>query len=193
LKQLTYPKAVDAVLAPAGFVRENPRVWVRKIGDYQDEIDLQVSISSNSITFNFAFTDMATAAVVDTAKPARSKFSSTFPDNFRLGLLTDNYDKWWNRSDPDGPSAMAEGLKTHVLPFLDGLHSLEGMKAFLQTRVIKWRSPAARMHLAVTQARLGDKAAALETLEEPPPKWWFRELPSAVEHVENLKAAIRAL
>lgn len=136
---------------------------------------------------------MVTAGIVNAAAPAGSKFSSTFPDNFRLGDLTDGYDKWWNRSDQNGPSAMAEGLKTHVLPFLDGLHSLEGMKAFLQTRVIKWRSPAARLHLAVTQARLGDKAAALETLEEPSPKWWFRELPSAVEHTENLKAAIRAL
>jgi hypothetical protein len=192
-KRLTYPKAVDAVLAPAGFVRDNPQLWVRQIGDYRDEIDLQVSISSNSTILNFAFTNLVTADIVNAAAPAGSKFSSTFPDNFRVGDLTDNYDKWWNRSDPDGPAHMAAAIRAYVLPFLDGLHSLEGVKAFLQTRVIAWRSPAARLHLAVTQARLGDRAAALETLEEPPPKWWFRQLPAAVEHVENLKAAIRAL
>jgi len=65
--------------------------------------------------------------------------------------------------------AMADAIRQFALPFLDGLHSPEAMKAYLEARgSIKWRDPLARMYVAIILRRLGRTAEALEALSDPP-------------------------
>jgi len=169
VRKISFPKAVGAVLADAGFALSTRNEWVRSHGDYVDRVDLQISRGFDQITVNLHILDDRVRSAIQSAHPTDPFLASFSPIHVRLPTIMSGYDKWWIRSDPDGPAKVAEAVKTYALPFFDGLHSPEAMLAYLQVRgSIQWRNPTARMNVALILHRLGRTSEALSALDDPP-------------------------
>jgi hypothetical protein len=175
MKRLSFPKAVGEVLLEEGFSRSttvepSAPTWVRHLGYYRDTIEIQVSIMLNIITINTRYDDLVTKAIVDgCCLPGdnRARFRQVDVRPGRILRGPDAGDEWWSRSEPDGPAKLADFVRTKALPFLGTVHSLEGMRDFLEPRLFSKQMWDERMDLAVTLCRLGNKARAAEVIEEP--------------------------
>jgi hypothetical protein len=193
MKRISFPKAVGGVLEPVGFEKTATRgLWRRQCGDYLDGIELQISKFFDRITVNVWVRDDVSAAILAKIHPPDREPGIEVPVSLRIGKIVNgpkSLDKWWLRSDPNGPAEIAEMLKTGVLPFLDRVHSLEGMTAYLEMNVVNWDD---RLNLAVALYRLGEKERALKVLDESTPKWWSREKPHLVTRIEHLRRIIAA-
>lgn len=168
MKRLTYSKSVGDVLVAAGFHKSGRNRWLREVGEYLDAVDIQMGRDLKDLTVNLHLRNRVAKDLINASAPAGAPGLS-YTLSKRLGLLEGRFDKWWNRSDPEGPAQVADAIKTHALPFLDGLHSLEALMTYLEPeRETKWRDTTRRMELAITLARLGRNQDAIDLLSDPP-------------------------
>ena len=187
MKRLTYPKAMAAVLEGIGFER-NKDQWFRRSGMFEDNIDFQVGKDLKDITANARLRNFAVEIEISRASPPGEHIGILYPVYRRVPMLIDRHDRWWSRSDPDGPAQMAAAVRDYALPFLERLHSLEALKAYLEeTGSIKWRDATSRMYVAIILGLTGRTEEAVEALSDPP-RWtsdpWLRT-------IETLRQRIR--
>lgn len=183
MKKLTYPKAVGDVLENAGFVKVEKDRWRREIGDYVDQIVIYLSRDFKEIAVDIHVEDRITQDIICEAT-TDPLWMSRLPIDIPLPWL-DGKGNWWPRGDPEGPSKLAQAVRLWALPFLQGLHSLEGMRAYLEKAAPNRWYKEARLSLAVTLSRLGDHDKALEILNDSMPMAWRRT--PHFQRVENLK------
>lgn len=176
----SFKAAVGKVLAPEGFVGQGSD-WTRVQDGCCDCISLQV-VSGLGTTVNIESVDLVSQAILDEAIPPGSP-GLKYPFTERIGqLMEGRLDRFWRR-DADDPDALAAAVRTYVLPFLDRMHTLEGVKGQLALKAGNWRSLTARMYLAITLYRMGDTAGACEFLQNPPK----RLSPAWVAQIEALR------
>lgn len=163
----TYPRAVHAVLKEAGFARETRVRWTRSRDLSRDIVELQTSVSRNEVTLNVClYEDEIDQTLRRLLFPAGLNYEA-YPVNERLPMLMTGYDRWWSRSDPGTAEAMAAALRSHGLPFLDGLHEPMAFIGWLEPKFAKWRSPIGVMYGALMLHRLGRTAEGCALLENP--------------------------
>lgn len=163
----TYRSTINKVLEPRGFIRTG-NDWKRENEAHVDIISVQ-STSVLGSTINIHAQDKVSERMILDAEPAGPP-PTLFPVSVRIQRLVEpnTRDRWWRAGDPNGPAEAAALIEAYALPFLERMHTLEGMADYLQKSATKWRDGTSRLHLAVIQARMGDMAQACETLRDPP-------------------------
>jgi hypothetical protein len=157
---------MDEVLTSLEFHRKKA-TWTRTSGPFVDVIDIQVSKAGDSMTINAGVLD---ADVYETCWGARPPSVVEVPSctvHARVGQLIDLKDLWWPLSGERTPESVVEKLRSHVLPFLEQMHSHAAMERFLtDAEVTKQKYPLPILHLAVLRYRRGDKIGACGVLAE---------------------------
>lgn len=160
---ITFAKAVNDILEPAGFVRIDKESWSREDEDYHDLIDIQIQSNLTKITVNVYFINKSVRDEIASINLDNTSLS-IFPVNVRLNEISRDCAQWWVRSDPDARQDMARCVMTHGLPFLERMRAPESMAKQLEPICKgRWGSPA-RLHLAVIYRRLGREADACAML-----------------------------
>lgn len=167
MSRRTYRKALDEVLAPAGFTREGPDDWVRQRGDMRETVNLQRSWIDRAVTVNLDQFDLETERILRSIPSKDGLYTVAFGE--RIGTLIDGYDRWW-KNDPNGPDELAEAVRTVGLPYFDRVRSLED-------QLKHWRGGGAgskwstnNIDLAVLFYRMGRLDEAREVISRPIPK-----------------------
>lgn len=164
----SYRKALDQVLRAAGFAREGTD-WTRTRGDIWNGVNLQKSWIDGSVTVNLYAKDLETERILRSI--ACETVLGVHPAYERIGKLIDGRDRWW-KNDPDGPTEIAEAMRTHGLPWFDQVQSLEEQAEhwyFRHAPAEPWKKknlPA----LVVTLYRLGALDEALALFDAPVPR-----------------------
>lgn len=184
-RPIPFAQAVGDFLEPQGFVRKDREAWFRRVGDYEDVINLQVSRDLKEITVNLRMIDRSVQAVVDLASPVRFEY----PLDVRLGAAMTGCDRWWPRADPQARQDIVNALSEYGLPFLDRHHSSEALVAYLEKHGGRGRSHIVRRpYLAVLLDKLGRRSEACELLF-PPNKW---QKPEAHAYIARLRDILSA-
>ena len=157
---------LDAILRPVGFARHKV-TWNRRSGDFVDIVDLQRSKSGDMITMNLG---------VLHALVYRKAWNQELPEfldepsstvRARIGQLVNGKDLWWADADFPVGENLRDLCKRFVLPFLDGLHSVEAMEEQLVRQGVEARPyPLPKIHLALLRFERGDRAGARNSLLE---------------------------
>lgn len=114
---------VHEVLKLVGFKRRG-NAWNRASGDFIDVINIQTSKSLTiSIAVNVGVLDSKVHEVF-----AETQLPKVVPEYLctvrsRLGMLMTGRDIWWNTSDPEVDTMIAESIRNFAVPFTDGLHT----------------------------------------------------------------------
>lgn len=167
MTRLSYTKAIDDVLRPAGFERRG-KEWTRIRGEMEEQLDLQKSWVDGSVTVNVWAKNLETNRILKSI-PCDVEMGIV-QSGVRIGELIDGLDRWW-RNDPNGPAELAKAVRTHALPWFDQFPTLEDQAARRYGRggTRPWRSPNIPP-LAVTLYRLGEIDEALALFDAPVPK-----------------------
>lgn len=161
-------RALDPILSSEGFTRRGQR-WNRRSGLFVDVIHAQVAKAGNTFTINLG-----------TADPEVFERSNGSPlpnpvNDFhctvttRLGFLTTGRDAWWELGDQDAPMDVATKMRSHGLPWLDGMHSREAIERYL-TEHLSGLFPYEVIYLAVLRQMLGRLDEACAVLAERQPR-----------------------
>lgn len=157
---------VDELLRPLGFARHKT-TWNRKYAPFIDVITLERSKSGDNVTIS--------AGVLHPEIHRRCWETELLtviqePDcivRARIGQLINGKDLWWRLEESRILDDVVEKLNAHVLPFLEGMHSLGAMEQFLtDTKVTKQRYPPPVIYLAILKSELGDRTGACALLHE---------------------------
>lgn len=167
MTRLSYTKAIDEVLRPAGFEREG-KEWTRIRGEMKEQLDLQKSWVDGSVTVNVWAKNLETDRILRSI-PCDAEMG-IIQFGVRIGELIDGQDRWW-RNDPNGPVELAQAVRIYALPWFDQFWTLEDQAAKRYGRggVRAWRGPNIPP-LAVTLYRLGEIDEALALFDAPVPK-----------------------
>jgi hypothetical protein len=168
MTRLSYTKALDQALQPLGFAREE-KDWIRVRGDIWDCVGLQKSWIDGSVTVNLYAKDLETDRILKSI--ACDVQLGVRPEYERIGILIDNYDRWW-KNNPNGPSEVADAVRTYGIPWFERIQSLEDQASkwyYRQNTGPRWGSRSLTA-LAVTLYRLGALDEALALFEGPVPK-----------------------
>lgn len=159
-------EGIDTILRSLGFVRRKT-TWNRRSGAFIDVIDLQVSKSGDMVTMNAGVlhggvhrntwgTDVPTF-VDEPSSTVRA----------RLSQLTDGKQTWWPIESSATKSDLTVLLRTHVVPFLESMHSDIAMEQYLGSEQVGTQSyPLPRIHIALLRYERGDKAGACALLSD---------------------------
>lgn len=152
MTRLTYLKAIDDVLRPLGFERGG-RQWTRIRGEIEEKLDLQKIWIDGGVTVNVWAKDLETQRILRTITCDKALGIRHF--GVRIGSLIDGHDRWW-KSDPNGPSDLAETVRAFAVPWFDRVTTLEAQASEWYGRGTQrpWRKPNLAA-LAVTLFRLG--------------------------------------
>lgn len=156
----------DRELAPKGFTRKNA-TWNREQDSMVDVIDIQVSKSGDTVTMNAGVLSRQiyfTCWGRDAEPFIEEPFCTV---RARVGQLLDNKDRWWDVSGASVADEMVGCLEVQILPFLERIRSLEGMRDWLaSTGAPSPKSPLPSICFAVLQSQLGDIGSACAALAE---------------------------
>jgi hypothetical protein len=147
---------LDCELAPKGF-RRKKATWNREQDSLVEVIDIQTSKTGDSVTMNVGMLSrlVYSASWGRNAEPFIEEPFCTV--RARVGQLLDNKDLWWDVGDMSAVDEMTDCLEQRVLPFLERMRSLDGMRDWLvSTGVPSSRSPLSSIYFAVLQSQLGD-------------------------------------
>jgi hypothetical protein len=178
MTRLSYTKALDHLLQPLGFAREEEKKgkdWIRIRGDVWDCVNLQKSWVDGGVTVNLYAKDLETEKVLKSI--ACNTVLGVHLAYERIGILIDGYDRWW-KNNPDGPAELAEAVRVHGVPWFDRVQSLEDQATFWYYRTATaapWRRSDLTT-LAVTLFRLGALDEALALFEAPVPRTAMHKL-----------------
>lgn len=164
-----FEKAIVAVLRPAGFVRfRSQREWRRERGGFLEEVDLQRSRFAPLVTVNYAMQHQAARQCVDDVAGAASA-GPMFPISRRIGEFLGPLDRWWDAEDPGGPAAVQDLIQTRLLPYFDGMQTvdpyIEELSKYFGGR---WGTVVHRLELAVLLHMTGATDRARQLLADPP-------------------------
>lgn len=126
MTRLSYTKALDNLLLPLGFERQNKREWVRVRGSMKEDLDLQKSWIDGSVTVNVWAKDLETERILKSIECEAVLWIRQ--SCVRIGTLIDGRDRWW-KNNPNGPSELAEAVRTYGVPWFDRVQSLEDQAA----------------------------------------------------------------
>jgi hypothetical protein len=158
--------ALDSLLKPVGFVRR-AATWNRQSNSLVDAINVQKA--GDSITVNVG------VFYPDAYRKCWGREPPAFVDEAfctvrtRVGRLLDRGELWWRLDDPGTVDDVVEKIRVYVLPFLEGMHTLDAMEQFLTaSQVTKPRHPYPPpiIYLAILKDERGDKAGACALLTE---------------------------
>jgi hypothetical protein len=185
LSRKTYTGALDQLLTPLGFERQDKRSWVRHVGDMEERVDLEKGWVDGAMTASVKCVDMVGLEIMRQAVPGGP--GVIYPIDRRIGHFVGPFDKWW-KNDPNGPEEIAEIVRVHGLPFLESFRTIEARadhfgRAFVEGQ----RNPhiPSRAWLAVTLHRMGKGDEACRALEIPKRR---TEIPSAGAMVQALRS-----
>ena len=117
-------KAINEVLIPAGFSKDGD-VWRRASVPWLDVMELQKSKSGQAATLNCGIHHPEIYEKC-WGRPGKAPISySNCIVRTRLSELVLGRDEWWKLEDPVAIEAAAEMTKSHGLPFVERMHSLE--------------------------------------------------------------------
>jgi len=184
MKALSNEK-IRVILGEAGFApRRSGLEWVRESDHFVDVIDIQYSKSLERLTVNVSTLNKAIRSIIDEVTPESSRVGSFYTISTRLGQLIDGKDRWWNRRNTDGILEICDAIKTRALPFLERMHSLEGLRDYLAPEGgERWGNVTPRLDLAVILSQLGEIERACELLNNPT----RRLLPQELAKVQAVK------
>jgi hypothetical protein len=166
MTRLSYTKAIDEVLRPAGFERDGKQ-WTRIRGEMKEQLDLQKSSVDGSVTVNVWAKNLETDRILRSI-PCDAEMG-IIQFGVRIGDLIDGQDRWW-RNDPNGPAELAQAVRTYALPWYDQFSTLkdQAAKQYARGGARPWRNPSIPP-LAVTLYRLGEIDEALALFDAPVP------------------------
>jgi len=171
MSRKSYATALDEVLMPMGFTRDGVW-WSRTVGTVLEQIDLQTSNVAGT-TANLRTKDLATEELLCEAIPWKRPMEIV-RFGMRIGTLMRGKDKWW-RNDPNGPSELAEAIRTHADRYFESRRSLEDQARYFGRQSDRFGPASIRIYLALTLYRMGEIDEALRALENPPktmtPSW----------------------
>lgn len=180
---------IDAVLKPLQFKRKK-LVWNRKSGSFVDVVDVQISKAGDMITIN------AGVAHSDVYAKCWENVLPEFVEEpycivrARIGELIGDTDLWWKVDTNDVADDLAEKVITHVLPFLNQMHSVDAMERLLtNAQVVKQKYPPPIIYLAILKCEQGDTKAAcalLDKLKEQTTEAWQ----SRVSHIAHILSCL---
>ncbi len=179
-------KAINEVLIPAGFSKDGD-VWRRASVPWLDVMELQKSKSGQAATLNCGIHHPEIYEKC-WGRPGKTPISySNCIVRTRLSELVLGRDEWWKLEDPVAIEAAAEMTKSHGLPFVERMHSLERVHDFFQsTNILKKRYPPDIIYLSAIKSQLGDSASArkiMEALEMAVPPSWKRQVLEALNRI----------
>lgn len=168
-----------------GFTRQG-KEWVREIGTLVEHVGLQAS-SIAGTTANLWSYDTATNDLLKAAMPWKPDAGMVL-SAMRIGQLMDGHDRWW-KNDPNGPTELAEAIKTHAPSFFETRRSLQDQALYFGRAEPRWKpgSTASRIYLALTLYRMGEMEEARAVLQNPPktaPASWLAQAESVREWLE---------
>lgn len=156
---------LDRLLRPFGFAARKA-TWNRKSGPFVDVVNVQVDKSGDIITINAGVVDRDVHTLL-WGPPAQFIQETGCTVRVRIGELIDGRDRWWEIDDVATPDAMADDITARVLPFLERMHSREGLRQWLvSTNVIRRRYPPPIISLAILEYLLGDPGKGRALLAE---------------------------
>lgn len=168
MSRLSYKKALDQVLQPAGFVREE-KDWIRAREDIWNCVNLQKSWIDGSVTVNLYALDLETERILKSI--ACETELGVVPTYVRIGHLIDGNDRWW-KNDPNGPAEVAEAVRTYGMRWFDKVRTLEEQASewYFRGATVAPGKTANLPALAVTLYRLGALDEALALFDAPVPR-----------------------
>ncbi len=125
--------AVAPALRQMGFKRSST-TWNRRVGDFTDVINIQVSKSLDRVWVNVGVAEAH--AYVSSWGVALPSFvpEGECTVRTRLGILINGHDSAWMIQDPAVPKEIENQLRTVGLPYLERLHTYEEMEKEMATR-----------------------------------------------------------
>lgn len=157
---------LDRELTPKGF-RRKKATWNREQDSFVEVIDIQTSKGGDTVTMNAGVLSRSvySACWGRDAEPFIEEPFCTV--RARIGQLLDNKDLWWDVSDVSAIDEMTDCLEGRILPFLERMRSLGGMRDWLaSTGVPSSKSPLPSICFAVLQSQLGDTDDACAVLAD---------------------------
>ncbi len=158
---------MDELLKPLGFALHKA-TWNRRSDCFVDVVALEASKSGDAVTISAGVLHPDIHRICwEAPLPAIIQEPDCIV-RARIGhMIDDGKDLWWRLDDDDILNDISEKLNTHVLPFLERMHSLETMEQFLTDRnVLKRRYPPPVIYLAILKSVRGDKSGACLLLGE---------------------------
>ncbi|MFA6270767.1 MAG: DUF4304 domain-containing protein [Candidatus Paceibacterota bacterium] len=159
-------KRLDEMLNPLGFERQKI-TWNRKIGSFIDVVDVQTSKTGDTITVNAGvFHSDVHAKCWGNGIPQFIEEPSCTV-RARIGQLIDGKDLWWSLDATNIADEVVDKVNTHVLPFLEQMHSAKAMEHFLmKAQVVKQKYPPPIIYLAILKHEQGDVNEACTLLRD---------------------------
>ncbi|HEX3887380.1 MAG TPA: DUF4304 domain-containing protein [Phenylobacterium sp.] len=181
----SYVSALDEALRPMGFTRQG-KEWSRRMGTVIEHIGLQAS-SIAGTTANLWSYDSATNDLLKEAIPWKPDVGMVLSAK-RIGTLMNGRDRWW-KNDPNGPTELAEAIRTHAPPFFEARRSLEDQARCFGRAEPRWKpgGTTSRIYLALTLYRMGELEEACAALRNPPkttPESWLAQAESVRKWLE---------
>ena len=163
-------QSLHAVLRPRGFRKKGAR-WNRASGSFVDVIDIQKSQWSFSFTVNCGVFLPSAYTLLWEKQPAKFVSEVSCTVRSRIGGLIDDHDLWWDVKQETIPQDVIDDVVTkveaYVLPFLDGLHSLKAMEAYLvEKQVAKYGMCPEAIFLAILICQNGRRDEALALMND---------------------------
>ena len=132
---------IDELLKSRNFVRRRGS-WNRKRECYVDVVDLQTSKGGDAFAVNSGVVDLEVYEVCWGSKLTTFVGEPACTVRARIGELAIGSNSWWQLDDVTSVDDVYEKLKTHVLPFLERMHSPQAMEHFLESaKVFKFQYP----------------------------------------------------
>lgn len=157
---------LDSTLKLHGFDRHK-MTWNRKSDSFIDVIDVQIGKGGDTITINAGAFHSGVYHTCWATDPPSVIEEPMCIVRARIGQLIDGKDQWWKTDENKAGEDMAGKVRDYVLPFLDGLHSLESIEnALTEVNVVEKKYPLPVIYLAIIKSQLGDKGGACTLLAQ---------------------------
>lgn len=159
-------RQLHEVLGPLGFERRK-RTWNRRSTSHVDVIDVQVSKAGDTCTVNAGVMDPEVYMTCWGSEAPAFVDESLCIVRTRIGSLMGDTDTWWEVSANEAAAQVVEAVHSHVLPFLDEMHSPAAMSDYLVEADVRGQNyPPPIIYLAILRNQLGDTASACSILTE---------------------------
>ena len=172
MTRLSYTKALSQLLEPLDYSLDTKaKEWARIRDGMWACVHLQKSWIDGGMTVNLFAKDLVTDSILRSIPCKNLLGARTI--SVRIGRLIDgpnSLDRWW-KSDPNGPTEVAEAVRTYGIPWFDAVQTLEDQasKWFYRGGSHSWRDRHL-CDLAVTLYRMGEIDEALALFDAPLPK-----------------------
>jgi Domain of unknown function (DUF4304) len=164
MSRVEITKELQECLRGHGFSK-NGLTWNRRIGDFVDVIDLQISKSSDQITSNVGVTYQPLHDTVwsDVESNAIQEASCVY--RARLFDLAGEKFTWLDLDAPEAGSTFVKAIETVALPKLQDQHNLHSLLNALEAELGS-SYPIPKIYYAVLMFFIGEREKALAALHD---------------------------